>query len=562
MIFLSPPWLPPVTRDTRGMGTVGDFVLRGPLDASADGPVLVSSDSTASKTIKQLADDVEALAAGLAHDLQWSPNESVQGGKVIAILCENTVDYLTYCWATHRLRGTCLLLHTSTAPAENAKHMKHARCSTLITSPALAESSHAMAAAADDPVRVYLTTAMPTDGDATGHKTIDELLSLGKTLDALPPLDWTPEEAQDSIAYLCATSGTSGAQKLARLTHRGIVTNILQLMTVESMSRHQDRLVTLGILPFSHVQGVVSSHTSVYARDRLVLHAKFDMQAALTSVQTHRINRLYLIPSVLAALISNPFLFKVFDLSSVTEIYVGASMLSADLHARVKTAQPSWNIIIGYGLTESSVAVAMSSPHEYLPGCVGVLLPHYQARLVRQDGSEAEGFKEAGELLLSSPNQAAGYLGDDEGSAATFRDGWLHTGDVAMFRQSPKGDAHLCIVDRLRDMIKVKGLQVSPVAIEDCLRQHPSVADVAVIGIPDFLAGERAKAYVVLAKQPGQEAQPQETDDLFEKWDEHVESILTEPHWLRGRYELLEALPRTPSGKVAKGVLRARAAQE
>jgi long-subunit acyl-CoA synthetase (AMP-forming) len=98
----------------------------------------------------------------------------------------------------------------------------------------------------------------------------------------------------------------------------------------------------------------------------------------------------------------------------------------------------------------------MSSPHEFMPGSVGILLPLYRARLRREDGSEVEAFDEAGELLLSSPNQADGYLGDDETSATTFRDGWLHTGDVAVFRQSPKGDSHLYIVDRLRDMIKVK----------------------------------------------------------------------------------------------------------
>lgn len=179
---------------------------------------------------------------------------------------------------------------------------------------------------------------------------------------------------------------------------------------------------------------------------------------------------------MLAALIGNPFLFKVFDLSSVDKIYVGAGILSSDLYTKVKAAQPGWNIVIGYGnpgsplirgqkvlienlcigLTESSVAVAMSSPHEHLQGSVGVLLPLYQARLLREDGTEVEAFNEPGELLLSSPNQAQGYLGYDEASAVTFRDGWLRTGDVAVFRQSPKGDSHLCIVDRLKDMIKVK----------------------------------------------------------------------------------------------------------
>lgn len=111
------------------------------------------------------------------------------------------------------------------------------------------------------------------------------------------------------------------------------------------------------------------------------------------------------------------------------------------------------------GLTESPAAVAMSSPHEYIPGTVGILLSGYQARLLRKDGTEVESFDEAGELLLQSPNQASGYLGDDEGTSVTFQNRWLRTGDVAMFRRSPSGDAHLSIVDRLRDMIKVK---VSP----------------------------------------------------------------------------------------------------
>ncbi|KAL4912840.1 hypothetical protein BDW62DRAFT_215999 [Aspergillus aurantiobrunneus] len=520
MIFYPPSWLPAIPLDLASAGPVGDFVLhRLPGTASEPGTLdqkaLVSAITQKGKTHRELAEDVETLAAGLAHDLQWAPNE---GAKVIAVLSENTVDYHTYTWATHCLGGTSLLLHASTSPAENAQHMRNSNCNVLIVSPALFEAGRAVAAATGKPnVRLYVTGPMDRNHNV---KTLDELLELGKALSPIPALDWSPEQAGSRIAYLCATSGTSGAQHNARPE------------------------VVLDILPFSHVQGIISALTHIYLRDQLIVHPTFDMKAALMSIQTHRINRLYVVPSVLAALVGNPFLFKAFDLSSVDKVYVGAGILGHDLYSKVKAAQPAWKITIGYGLTESSVGVTLSSAREYLEDSIGVLLPHYKARLLREGGGEVDSFDEPGDRVL----------GDDEATSATFVNGWLHTGDVALFRRSARGDSHLCIVDRLKDMIKVKGMQVSPVAIEDCLRQHPGVSDVAVIGVPDYLAGERPKAFVIPAKPAGEG----EVEALFEQWDEYVQGKLTEPHWLRGRYELVEALPRTPSGKVTKGVLRQR----
>ncbi|KAK8110189.1 AMP dependent ligase/synthetase [Apiospora kogelbergensis] len=566
MKFYPPSWLTAIPKDLSGLGSIGDFVLRGKQDVEASNPaILISADDEKDvKTPKQLAEDVENLAAALARDLAWAAPASASAGNssVIALLSENTLDYLTCSWAIHRLRATCLLLHGSSSPAENGKHLKVSGCNVIITSSALLESATAaLAAAGVSDARVYLTTPLAAGGEGNGTrrelKTIASLFQVGKSLDRLPPL-----ETQAEVAYLCPTSGTSGIQKLACLTHTAVIANILQLVELEQITRRRDTEVVLGVMPLSHVQGIVSSHTSVYMRDRFILHTKFDMTQAMKSIQVHRINRLYLVPSVLAAMIGNPFLFKLFDLSSVDTLYIGAGNVSPELHAKTKALQPGWSIVTGYGMTECPAAIAMSSPHEYVPGAVGVLLASYQARLVRAaDGSEVQSFDEPGELVVSSPNQAIGYLGDEEGTAATFRDGWLHTGDVALFRKSPNGDSHLCIVDRLRDMIKVKGLQVSPVAIEECIKKHQAVAEVAVIGVPDELAGERPKAFIVPTKKPPTElgaVEPVDQEMLFDELDDHLEATLTEPHWVRGKYEILDVLPRTPSGKISKGVLRAR----
>ncbi len=222
MMFQPPSWLPPIPKDLTTASTVGEFSLRGIHGAAQDDPItLVSAATQKTKTNRQLAEDVEALAAGLAEDLGWSPNDATRGGRVIAILCENSLDYVTYCWATHRLGAICLLLHASTVPAENAQHIKHSKCNTLILSSTLLEPGRAVVAAVGEAnLRVYLTQSSPiginhTSAETNGHhspKTIDDLLTMGRAKGPLPVLDWSYEEAQSSIAYLCATSGTSGAQ--------------------------------------------------------------------------------------------------------------------------------------------------------------------------------------------------------------------------------------------------------------------------------------------------------------------------------------------------------------
>ena len=329
MIFYPPTWLPAIPQDLSAAGTViGDFVLRGGLSANGETPAASGDDqifiSAATQEIlsrRQALEDVEALAAGLAHELKWVPNEPAQGGKVVAILCENTIEYMTYCWAVHRIGGSCLLLHTTNSALENTKHIKDSGCKILIVSPALAEAGRATVGELDgSDIRVFKTKAVvdgsaETNGNHDGLPTLHDLIVLGKTLASLPAVARPVEGSDSSIAFLCSTSGTSGvqviiqssstqpedesisckAQKLARLTHRGIIANVLQVVTHERASRERKSEVTLGILPMSHVQGMISAHGSVYCHDPLVLHPKFDMKASLASVQAFHIQKLYVV---------------------------------------------------------------------------------------------------------------------------------------------------------------------------------------------------------------------------------------------------------------------------
>jgi acyl-CoA synthetase (AMP-forming)/AMP-acid ligase II len=224
-------------------------------------------------------------------------------------------------------------------------------------------------------------------------------------------------------------------------------------------------------------------------------------------------------------------------------------------------------------LTETSIVVTFTSPHDIFLGSSGSLLPQIEMRLVDSEGKDVEGYDQRGEVLLKGPNNISGYLDDDNAYTLIDSDGWLHTGDVGLVRvHSEAQTEHLFIVDRMKDMIKVnvssislfflptadliQGIQVAPVDIEARLLTHPGVEDAAVIGIPDETAGERPQAYVV--RSPKGKAFDSEKD-LRLSINKEIEAALNSTHWLGNRIVFIDEIPRNLSGKVLKEVLKERA---
>lgn len=180
----------------------------------------------------------------------------------------------------------------------------------------------------------------------------------------------------------------------------------------------------------------------------------------------------------MAALAVNTFLFDIYDVSSVNSIVTGAAPFDKQLAEKLHAIQPAWQLLPGYGkehaqqrlptadadlssttlgLTESACIATYTSAHDILHGSSGSLLPLFQARLADADGADVEGYDTPGEVYLKSPSVVPGYLDDEEANKALFSsDGWLRTGDIGLFRLSPNNAEHLFIVDRQKDMIKVK----------------------------------------------------------------------------------------------------------
>jgi len=249
------------------------------------------------------------------------------------------------------------------------------------------------------------------------------------------------------------------------------------------------------------------------------------------------------------------------DFSSVDGTANGAAYLPAELGAKLASLIPQRATFTdGYGLSEATIAVIMQ-PHsgslggklQRIPGSSGVLLPGMEARIVRDDGAEAD-VNEPGELWLRGDNITLGYWNNPKATAEAFIDGWFHTGDK--FKVDEKGN--FWFADRAKDTLKISGAQVSPVEIENCLLDHPEklISDVTVAGVSGgrTLDEKVPRAWIVLnsaGKKRGASVVIMELESWHQK-------NLSKYKWLRGGIEVIEEIPKSPTGKVLRRVLQSR----
>jgi acyl-CoA synthetase (AMP-forming)/AMP-acid ligase II len=274
---------------------------------------------------------------------------------------------------------------------------------------------------------------------------------------------------------------------------------------------------------------------------------RFELAELLRVIQDYRITRALVVPPIVLALAKHP-LVEEFDLSSLEFMGSGAAPLSAELEVACGE-RLGCRMQQGYGLTETS-PVTHTVPEDLagqMPGSIGPPVPNTECRIVDVASGEDVPDGERGELLIRGPQVMKGYLNNPQATAlAIDPDGWLHTGDIATV------DEHgaVRIVDRVKELIKYKGYQVAPAELEALLLSHPAIADAAVIGIPDEQAGEVPKAFVV----PSATLTPEEVTAFV------AERVA--PYKKVRAVELIDEIPKAPSGKILRRVLieRERAA--
>ena len=356
-------------------------------------------------------------------------------------------------------------------------------------------------------------------------------------------------DPHNDIALLQYTGGTTGTPKGAMLSHANLSINAQQVDAVDPEPQAEDRI--LGALPFFHVFANTCVLTRTILRGgEIVMLPKFELKAALESVERKRITAIPGVPTMYQAMLDYPDIGR-FSLSSVRVCISGGAPMPAELKARFE-ALTGAVVVEGYGLTESA-GVVSTNPYKGVnkTGSIGQPLPGTEVVIVDQnDPTRRMARGERGEITVAGPQIMRGYWNRPDTLATTFVDGRLRTGDVGFIDE----DGYIFIVDRIKDLILVGGFNVYPSVLEAQLYQHAAVKEAIVIGVPDPYLGERPKAFVTL--NDGMQAS---ADVLLEFLNAHVGK-----HERAVAVEVRTSLPKTMIGKLSRKELvaeeRARAA--
>ena len=515
-------------------------LVRVQATARADDTALIEGvDAGRSCTWAELDDLVERGAAGLA-------SLGLLAGHRVTICLDTGIDFVVAYLATLRAGLVAVPANPRGATGELVRQLADSRSRVVLADAVtvdtvraavteVAEALEGMGGRGGAPTLVVC--GLPP---AAGELTLEQLLEPGR------PRVVTPHD-RERLAALLYTSGTSGAPRGAMLTHRALLANLEQVAAIDPPVMRQDDVV-LGLLPLFHVYGLNGVLGQVLNQGAtIVLVNTFDPVAMLDAVRTLGLTNLPLAPPVLSAWVGQPDLAQ--KLRGVRLLISGAAPLDQEQIAEFEAAG-GLTVQQGYGLTEAAPVVTSTltrSGGTSPAGSVGGALAGIELD-VRDSAGRPNVDDDPGQVWVRGDNLFSGYW--PEGEDGPDADGWYATGDIGLLGSQ----GELVLVDRLRDLVIVSGFNVYPAEVEDVISAVPGVAEAAVIGVQDEQTGEAVVAYVVPTAG---------TDEavLLDGIRDRCEAHLARFKWPR-EVRLVEELPHSANGKVAKGRLRAAARGE
>ena len=498
---------------------VSGFVLERAAEL-ADREAVIDGPGEWSLTFGQLERSVYSLAGGLAAG-------GFQRGDVAALIAPNSPWYPVVFHAVAVAGGAVTTVNPTYGAEEIAYQLTDSGAKLVFAADGFApQAQEAMDQAGVAGDVVVIDAASPTMG-----------VPMQSLMGA--PITQVEVDPHTDVVVLPYSSGTTGLPKGVMLTHANLVNNIEQCA---SSVASQGSDVVLAVLPFFHIYGMqVVMNDQLHHGATLVTMPRFDLAEALSLIEQHQVTRFFAVPPIVLALAKHPAVAD-FDLSSLRQVLSGAAPLGAEVAEEAST-RIGCEVVQGYGMTELSPISHATPPGNYKPGSVGLTAANTEIRIVDPNSGEDLPVDAEGELWIRGPQVMKGYLNNPEATAETIdEDGWLHTGDIARV----DGDGHVYIVDRLKELIKVKGFQVAPAELEALLVEHPQITDAAVVGRPDEESGEVPLAFVVAA--------PDSPLDERAVKSHVADHVATYKHL--GEVRFTNAIPKSASGKILRRELR------
>lgn len=474
---------------------------------------------------KKVVKRAECLAAGLQE-------LGVKPGDVICIAAPNHIDYHVTFYATSLINAVLQAVNPLFTRDDLNKVFRECNTQIVVTIDELVPKVNEARTGLDH-IKVV------TFGQAKGCIPFERLLTNSGKKYHTPQADW-----KSSIVVLLYSSGTTGFPKAVKTSHYALIANAVQ--AIHSGGAFEDRECLVSFVPMFHLTGLVLVGSIAHSLGcKLVFMPRFDVEEYLSLIQTYKPPGLVVVPPIMVMLAKHPKVSE-YDLSSVKRIICGAAPLSAEIEEAVKNKLNLTNIQQGYGMTEVGVTHA-NIRDKFKHNSVGKLLELVEMKIVDVETGKTLEANREGEVWIRGPQVTSGYLNLPAATKEMFlQDGWVRTGDIGRVDE----DGFLFIVDRLKELIKYKGFQVAPAALEDILLRHDAVADVGVIGFPDEEAGELPKAFVV--RKAEKHVSEKELQDFV--------SGLVAPYMkLRGGVAFVDEIPRSMSGKILRRTLRAMA---
>lgn len=439
----------------------------------------------------------------------WLAAQGIGPGDVVAIHLPNCPEYAVAFHGVARSGAASTPINTHYTAGEIAGMLTATDARLIITAPTLAPVADAAAAEVGLPASAVIV--LPGDPDAAADSGLDaeeqpEHTAWADVLatDPAPP-DVTLDPATHVIC-LPFSSGTSGLPKPVMLTHRNLVANLLQFHKVLEPLGGDVSLVAF--LPYSHIYALTTNlNYGLYCRSPQYTMVGFEPGLFLEIVARRRPAVLFVVPPVAGFLARHPAIEGA-DLSSVQLIVSGAAPLDGAV-GRAVEQRLGLRVVQGYGMTELSPVTHVMPLHapDMDHGSIGQAIPNVRFRVVDpESGADVEpptpdAASAPGELWCAGPNAMLGYLGSPDSDAVKDAEGWVHTGDLV----TVDADGVVHVVDRIKELIKRRGMQIAPAELEALLASHPAVADAGVLGVPTRTPGEEVP-HAVVQLRAGQEA--------------------------------------------------------